>query len=638
MNPYTTIGGTLGAGAGAGAGGALGRAGSLLDLLKPLDYPREAAYNLVRGIGRGLSGEGTWDDLLGAVPGAAGLLGGALIGGPFGALAGAGIAGGLQGLGHLAVTGSPAFEANTPADLVENMGGDRDSVLQTIAAGVATDPLTYVGGFGGAHGGAKAGAGVAGMLDAAEAARPALAMDEVPRVLEQVRPYMDVPGGELRRFGESAIKLGVPMEEVEGAALAGRTARNQDLANQILQSPGNQAQNELIDRTLGLGEFAPRTPPGLPPPGTSSYDRAHKMFNYTTGIRDDALEEGNKAALAGLQPRAERLLRLVESMDMPPVGQPMEFQKAGPLMGQLDRMGADAGAAVRRLEEQVGKMAPEDVMATLKTILRGAGEGRMNLRVPRGGGGTPQALVDVISDLTHPLYMRLQEELPDLLRLGGIDPEQIAIAAAEGERGQTALDLLLNQLPVGLEGTGAEEVMARQLMAELAERQPQVAEMLMQRTEPMREAEELSNFLQRRIINEENPRIAAKYRASQAADFAKRVMGEEGARIQNNFPRTAQELPATLRGAGLDPGSVVTEYERGAPLMLEDMLRQHLAGLRPLDVEEQQLFQQVLGRLAQANTPAATELRQMLLRPKNYTSYFPEDFINPYYEAGVALP
>jgi hypothetical protein len=108
-------------------------------LLAPLDFPRQSAYNLARGLYRAGSGDATGSDYAGMVPGAAGLLGGLLMGPAGGVLAG-GLA---QGLGRLVAP--DATEAETPSGLVEMLGGDPESLPQTIGAQVLTDPLSYLG-------------------------------------------------------------------------------------------------------------------------------------------------------------------------------------------------------------------------------------------------------------------------------------------------------------------------------------------------------------------------------------------------------------------------------------------------------------------------------------------------------------
>ncbi len=116
----------------------------LAELLAPLDYPRQSAYNLARSGGRLISGEAYWGDLRRALPAGAGIAAG-LLGGP---LVGLGVAGALQGLGS--AFDPEGHRAPGAADLVEALGGDRESFLQTALAQVATDPLTYGGALGAA--------------------------------------------------------------------------------------------------------------------------------------------------------------------------------------------------------------------------------------------------------------------------------------------------------------------------------------------------------------------------------------------------------------------------------------------------------------------------------------------------------
>ncbi len=111
----------------------------MFNLLAPLDYPRQAAANLVRGAGRFVDGEGTAQDALGMLPGAAGLLAAPLLS----PLGGAALAGGLQGLGQL--SGMEAFNAPDPSALVEALGGDPESSVQGMAAALDSDPMTYAG-------------------------------------------------------------------------------------------------------------------------------------------------------------------------------------------------------------------------------------------------------------------------------------------------------------------------------------------------------------------------------------------------------------------------------------------------------------------------------------------------------------
>lgn len=150
-----TAGGVAGGAAGASGGGFLSALGSVLE---PLDYPRQALWNAVRAGGRAITGEGSMDDLIGAIPGVlgAGLAGGLMatgVGAPLGILAGSALGGLAQGMGKS--TGSEAFHAPEVSDLT----GTEDFIPNMIV-GALTDPMTYAGGIGGAARGAKVGSKV----------------------------------------------------------------------------------------------------------------------------------------------------------------------------------------------------------------------------------------------------------------------------------------------------------------------------------------------------------------------------------------------------------------------------------------------------------------------------------------------
>ncbi len=130
--------GALGAGLGAGAG----RSSSLMDLLAPLDYPRQSLWNALYSP-FAAAGQGDLSQLLRAVPGLLGGGAGLALGGPGGAVLGAGLG---QGLARL--TGAKEFDAPSGADVVSGLGGDPES-LAGIAGGmgaqIAGDPLSYLG-------------------------------------------------------------------------------------------------------------------------------------------------------------------------------------------------------------------------------------------------------------------------------------------------------------------------------------------------------------------------------------------------------------------------------------------------------------------------------------------------------------
>jgi hypothetical protein len=136
--PFGQIGGAAG-----GAGG--GILGGLAHLLEPLDYVRQAAWNLIKKPIDAIT-EGDASHLLGMIPGVAGLAG-TLVGGPWGGAAAAGLG---QAIGKMAAP--EQFEAPKVSDLT----GTED-FLPNLLVGALTDPLTYAGGFGGHAFGKKAG-------------------------------------------------------------------------------------------------------------------------------------------------------------------------------------------------------------------------------------------------------------------------------------------------------------------------------------------------------------------------------------------------------------------------------------------------------------------------------------------------
>ena len=142
----------LAAGGAAAGGGFMGTLGRLLE---PLDYARQALWNVPGKLAEG--------DFAGAAPGLAGLAaGGALaatgVGIPL-AMLGGSLVGGLgQGVGKQ--VDEERFEAPSASHLVDALGGDSESGLGQVAAmglNALGDPLTYAGGIGLGGKGAQAG-------------------------------------------------------------------------------------------------------------------------------------------------------------------------------------------------------------------------------------------------------------------------------------------------------------------------------------------------------------------------------------------------------------------------------------------------------------------------------------------------
>lgn len=214
-----------------------------MNLLAPLDYPRQAAANLFAKLGEG--------DFLGAAPGLAGVAGG-LAASPFvgpggGVLLGSLLGGALQG-GGLALD-EGRFAAPTTGDVVEGLGGDREDFLQNAAAQLATDPLAYGGLFHGAKlgaqalrpvgaptfrptsttlpGGLKGGSGVSysDLVTKAERALPAAGIDPAALAMEGRMPF---PGPGARMTGPEAMRAGA--QEMPALPAAAPSARDRMLA------------------------------------------------------------------------------------------------------------------------------------------------------------------------------------------------------------------------------------------------------------------------------------------------------------------------------------------------------------------------------------------------------------------------
>lgn len=256
-----TAGGALGAGAGQLGRSAPKEESSLLDLLAPLDYPRQALWNMVD---KGIHG-----DLMGALPGligtgvgaglmATGLgapLGGALLGG---ALAGGLAQGAGKALSKMTTTDENGtetplvdpshFEAKTGSDLVKMLGGDPESFPGMVAGmglQMAGDPLSWVGmGTGGAAG-AKEGAK---LRSAAEWMGPGYSQDpaKLTRIFEQARPKIFNPDVMAAGPGSRAMDL----------AHMHWSDLNQHV-NDILQNPNiGQILSEIPDDARYLGNGA----------------------------------------------------------------------------------------------------------------------------------------------------------------------------------------------------------------------------------------------------------------------------------------------------------------------------------------------------------------------------------------------
>lgn len=185
----------------------------MLDFLQPLDYPRQALANLVRGGTRMASGGATEDDYMGMLPGLLGV-------GALGLGASPLLAAIVGGLGQAAgkVSGLTGFEAPTTGDLVGGLGGDPSSPVQNIAAQLLTDPLSY------------AAVGPASRLAMAPWAKEAALADEAS-LLRKLGGEMDLHMAARQGVIDDTIKpmIGPMADELAPLDLAG-IARGEEMA------------------------------------------------------------------------------------------------------------------------------------------------------------------------------------------------------------------------------------------------------------------------------------------------------------------------------------------------------------------------------------------------------------------------
>lgn len=128
------------------------------DLLAPLDWGRQGLVNTGEGLSGLFGGDFSRQNFAKIMPGVAGLGAGLLTGGTMAGPAAALTMALTQGIGKQ--FNPTDMKAQTTQDLVGKLGGDKDSTLQNLGVGLATDPFTYAGlGMAGrlARGGSAAG-------------------------------------------------------------------------------------------------------------------------------------------------------------------------------------------------------------------------------------------------------------------------------------------------------------------------------------------------------------------------------------------------------------------------------------------------------------------------------------------------
>lgn len=233
-------------------------------LLAPLDYPRAALYGLGRSAYRIGTGEGGWEDILGALPGMAGVAG-SLVGGPMGGI----LAGGLtQGLGKL--TGMDAFNSPTPSALLEALGADPESPWTHVGAGalhMATDPLMMMGAF-------KTGNALRGLVPEAEALSPIASGTLGGRVK---LPPMLAPMAE-----ESPLAKMLAPETLQAAPEA--SAQTSPLGAMLEMQTGRGQLPGMAARPLPGMPAADPLPPGPASLGTTLSPERIALQNYPANV------------------------------------------------------------------------------------------------------------------------------------------------------------------------------------------------------------------------------------------------------------------------------------------------------------------------------------------------------------------
>lgn len=299
---------------------------SLLDLLEPLDWPRQAATGAGEGALGLLGGDFTWKNALKLLPAIAGVGAGLATGGLAAAPVGSLVAALTQGLGKSIAP--QTFEAPTTGEMVSALGGDEDSFLQNLAMGVATDPLTYTGiGLGRAAG--------KGLIPSLSKAAPA-ADDALRSVLKSAPESLPEMTNLRRGIGTVFFN---PDPKVASVAGPGR-----EIGERELLEISRQVNSS---RVPGLKGFADKSNQGtyvalkdVPSVDAFRPTRRHEMYH---GLIKEGLRTGETAGLSPLQRAATGLY---SSTDEPSL--------RGALAVLLDEMGAHAAERTGPLSQLAG--------------------------------------------------------------------------------------------------------------------------------------------------------------------------------------------------------------------------------------------------------------------------------------------
>jgi hypothetical protein len=347
--------------------------------LDALDYPRQSLYNLGRSLYKGVSGEGTVDDIVSALPAALGLIGGG-IAAPFTGGAsipiGMALAGGAQAGGHL--LDDERFNAASPSELLKAIGYDDADPLSTFLTQMATDPMTYLTGAGAIKGGSK----IASMFGKAAPAAETAA--------------------EVAAAGKSAAPLAALGE---GDTIAKLTKAREALPA-MLGSPERKALEAMtlqsLESSVPIGPFRPnaRTRTGtMTAPTGSSLDIGFEPGFETFG--------GGKGTMVPSNTQRSALLEALAggegTLDIPGLPNPDRMVRLGSpeltseALGAAERTmpggyrlkAASEEAPQRMFEGMPKKLMPKDAMTAEERKMAAALDALLNRDKPyRPVGGT----------------------------------------------------------------------------------------------------------------------------------------------------------------------------------------------------------------------------------------------------------
>jgi hypothetical protein len=288
-------------------------------MLEFLDYPRQALYNAVEGIG-----DGDWKKALPGLIGAgvAAPLMATGIGAPLGILAGSAAGGLAQGMF--------GKEAKSSNDLVRALGVEPETTggkLASFAANVATDPLSYagVGMAGKAFKGAEAATGAASRLEKyANAARG------IGGAAEAAAPESRLGSLLANRRGFTTAEISPEAGEITKAV--GGASDN------TLARAGGEFMDIAASDPGMMARYDPLTKTAMYPVGAPEVAKRHEMLHGIVDSAAEAMSKGqNPGSLPWLTQKAAEARAPLYDLSTDPTG----WQRAKALF--LDELNAHAG-------------------------------------------------------------------------------------------------------------------------------------------------------------------------------------------------------------------------------------------------------------------------------------------------------